>query len=239
MKLRNYLAVLPLAFTSLAASAETENTPNNDTSSVFHFSTNVSRTVEKDLMHADVYSRKTGKNLAELKKAVSADLNKVLELAKQDSSIEVTAEGISNYADYNSKGKVIGWVAEGHVQLKGKNFESIANVLENLGENVAINSIYFSVSPEKTKALEDEMTLEIIQQFQHKAALIQKGLKANKYVLSDVRLDTPNSPNSGYPAPRMYAMEAVSSKMKSGDELPLEAGKETIQASASGKVKFE
>lgn len=241
MKLKNYLAILPLALVTLGVSAETANTtePKEESGSVFHFSTQVTRHVEKDLMHADVYSRKSGKNLAELKKTVSADLNKVLELAKQDSSIEVSADGISNYAEYDNKGKVIGWVAEGHIQLKGKNFEAIAKVLENLGDNVAIGSVDFSVSPEKAKALEDEMTLEIIQQFQHKAEVIQKGLKANKYILSDVRLDTPNGANNGYPAPRMYAMEAASMKMKSADELPLEAGKQIINASASGKVRFE
>lgn len=240
MKLKNYLAILPLALMTLGVSAETENTQTEkaETGSVFHFSTQVTRHVEKDLMHASVYSRKSGKNLAELKKEVSTDLNKVLELAKKDPSIEVSADGISNYADYNTKGKVIGWVAEGRIQMKGKNFEAIANVLENLGENIAISSIDFSVSPEKAKALEDEMTLEIIEQFQHKAEVIQKGLKANKYILSDVRLDTPNGANNGYPTPRMYAEMAASAKMSS-DQLPLEAGKQIINATASGKVRFE
>ncbi|AUI67093.1 MULTISPECIES: SIMPL domain-containing protein [Glaesserella] len=242
MKLKNYLAILPLALVTLGVSAETENNSlatKTENGSVFHFSTQVTRSVDKDLMHADVYSRKSGKNLAELKKTVSNDLNKVLTLAKQDSSIEVSADGISNYAEYDNKGKVIGWVAEGHIQLKGKNFDAIANVLENLGDNVAINAVRFSVSPEKASALEDEMTLEIIQQFQHKAEVIQKGLKANKYILSDIRLETPNSANDGYTSPRMYAMEAASVSMKSANELPLEAGKQTINASASGKVRFE
>ncbi len=70
MKLKNYLAILPLALVTLGVSAETANTtePKEESGSVFHFSTQVTRHVEKDLMHADVYSRKSGKNLAELKK---------------------------------------------------------------------------------------------------------------------------------------------------------------------------
>ncbi|OOH87208.1 hypothetical protein BMT54_10200 [Pasteurellaceae bacterium 15-036681] len=238
MKLKKYLAILPLAVATLAVSAETATSADSK-SSTFQFSTQVSRTVDKDLMQAEVYSRKSGKNLADLKKSVSTNLNKVLELAKKNSTIEVSADGVSNYADYNDKGKVIGWVAEGRIQLKGKDFEAIAQVLENLGDEVAISDINFSVSPEKMASLEDEMTLEIIKQFQHKAEVIQKGLNSKGYVLSDVQLDTPNSSTANY-APRMYAAEAkVAAFKSSADELPMEAGKQTISASASGKVKFD
>lgn len=242
MKLQKYLAILPLAFATLGAAAETNpETDNNGKGSVFHFSTQVNRTVEKDLMQAEVYSRKSGKNLAELRKAVSTNLNKVLEQAKQQSGIEITADGVSNYADYNKDGKVIGWVAEGRISLKSKDFEAMAKVLENLGDQVAVSHIDFSVSPEKMAALEDEMTLDIIKQFQHKADLIQKSLKSQKYVLSDVRLNTPNSDNQNYPVgARMYAASAKMASMDSAVEaMPMEAGKQTISASASGKVTFE
>ncbi len=237
MKLQKYAAILPLVFAGSSALADLPAQAN--TGSVFHFSTQVSRTVEKDLMQAEVYSRQSGKNLADLKKSVSAQLNKVLEHAKQDAAIEVTAQGITHNVEYNEKGKVVGWTAEGNIQLKSKQFENLAKVLDQLGDKVAIRYIHFSVSPEKMVSLEDEMTLDIIKQFQHKAEVIQKGLNAKQYVLSDIQLDTPNSAHQGYPSPRvMYAMEASAMKMKS-DNLPLEAGKETISATASGKVTFE
>lgn len=265
MKLKHSLLLLPLALGSFAVNAETTSadvaaaaaatesaaeaagkTPSTAQSkaenkgSNFHFSTQVSRTVEKDLMNAEVFSRKSGKNLAELKKSVSTNLNKVLELAKKDPSIEVFAEGITNYADYDQKGKVSGWVAEGRIQLKSKNFDAVANILENLGnDDVAIAQVEFSVSPEKMASLEDEMTLEIIKQFQHKAEVIQKGLNAKKFVLSDIQLSTPNGDQPPYvSSPRMYEAKAMS--LKAADaSLPLEAGRQTISATASGTVTFE
>lgn len=237
MNLKKYLAIFPLAIANLTASATETDTAK--TGSSFHFSTQVSRTVEKDLMQAEVYSRKSGKNLTELKKAVSANLNKVLEQAKTLPSIDVSADGISNYADYDNKGKVVGWVAEGRISLKGKDFDAIAKVLENLGDQVAINHIDFSVSPEKMASLEDEMTLEIIKQFQHKAELIQKSLNAKKYTLSDVHLHTPNS-EGRQPMPRMYAGAVMKMAADMPQEtMPMEAGKATISATASGKVSFE
>lgn len=237
MKLQNYLAILPLAFAGAHSLAEEGQNSNE---SVFHFSTQVSRTVEKDLIQAEVYSRKSGKNLADLKKTVSVNLNKVLAQAKQYPNVEVLAEGISNYADYDNKGKVNGWVAEGRISLKSKDFDTVAKILENLDDQIAINHVDFSVSPEKMASLEDEMTLEIIKQFQHKAEVIQTGLKAKKYILSDIRLNTPNGEvNQNAPMPRMYA---VSAKMASADSqpesIPMEAGKATISATASGKVTF-
>ena len=143
-------------------------------------------------MEVSLYSRKLGKSLNSLKNEVSANLNKVLDVAKQYPDIEVQADGILNRVNYNDKGKVEGWVAEGYINLKSKNFTSIEKVLENLGNDVAINNIGFSVSPETMKALEDEMTLAVIKQFQHKAEVVQKGLNAKSYQLVDVQLNTPN-----------------------------------------------
>lgn len=188
-------------------------------------------------MQAEVFSRKTGKNLAELKKAVSINLNKVLEAAKKDPSIEVSANGISNSADYDNQGRVKGWEAEGRILLKSKNFEAIATILDNLGSEIAISYVDFSVSPEKMASLEDEMTLEIIKQFQHKANVIQKGLNAQKYVLSDIQLDTPNG-NQPHYEPRMYMAKESRAAAESAS-MPLDAGKQTISATASGKVTFE
>ncbi|OAQ14298.1 hypothetical protein F480_07935 [Bibersteinia trehalosi Y31] len=226
------LAMMTLGF---ALHAHAQPAPH-EKGATFQFSTQVSRTVEKDLMTAEVFSRKAGKKLPELKKAVSANLNKVLEQAKQNADIELIAEGISNYADYDQKGKVIGWVAEGRVRLISKNFDAIANILDHLDEEIAITAVDFSVSPEKAAALEDEMTLEIIKQFQHKAEIIQKGLNAQKYTLTEVQLNTPNG-YAPHDESRMYALS--SAKMATENKLPLEAGKQLINATASGKVVFK
>lgn len=236
MKLKQTLALLPLIFAPLTANAETATAAGNG--STFHFSTQVSRTVEKDLMVAELFSRKSGKNLAELKKAVSKNINGVLETAKQHNEIEISADGISNYAEYDDKGKVTGWVAEGRLMLKSKNFDAVAAILDNLSSEVGIAQVNFSVSPEKLEALEDEMTLDIIRQFEHKAKVIQQGLNAAKYRLSDIQLNTPNGEQVPQYAPRMYEASMLKSAMSS-EELPLEAGKQTISASASGKVIFE
>ncbi|QLB18276.1 SIMPL domain-containing protein [Mannheimia granulomatis] len=244
MKLKNFLTILPLAVATMSASAETATAENKEKTSTFNFSTEVSRTVDKDLMQANVYSRKSGKSLPELKKSVSLNLNRVLEEAKKYPNIEVQAEGLTNNVNYNSKGNIDGWETTGSINLKSKDFEAMAAVLENLGKDVAISYIDFSVSPEKMASLEDEMTLEIIHKFQHKADIIQKGLGAKKYKLSNINIQTPNDGGANHPyyrQERMYAMAAAPkmSESNSMEQIPLEAGKTTISASASGNVEFE
>lgn len=221
-----------LAFALLIGSAFNAQTSQaQENHSIFHLSTQVHRTVEKDVMHAEISARQNGKDLATLKKSLSAQLNPVLDHAKSIKEIELNAEGIQQYADYNDKGKIIGWVAEGRIQLQSKNFEAIAHILDNLKGDVAISHIHFSVSKEKIASLEDEMTQEIIRQFQHKAELIRQSLNAKTYRLSEVRLDTPNGETPLYET-RMYSAKAEN--LNTG--LPLEAGKQTLSASASGKV---
>lgn len=234
MKLRSYFALLPLIMVS-AAQATTASAIQNST---FHFSTQVSRTVEKDLMKAVVYSRKTGKNLSTLKKQVAESLNNVLEKAKQAKTIDIEAEGINNYVNYNNKGKVDGWVAQGNLTLQSKDFDAIAKVLEALGDDIAISDINFSVSPEKMVSLEDEMTIEAIKQFQHKAEVVQKSLNAKGYQVLDVNLDTPNGEYYSSPQPRMYVARMAMSANAEAETLPLEAGKAKISARANGTVKI-
>lgn len=167
-------------------------------------------------------------------------MNQVLELAKKHPAIEVQAEGISNNANYNNKRNINGWQAYGSVSLKSKDFEAMAEVLENLGKDVAIQSIYFSVSPEKVASLEEEMLLEVIKKFQAKAETIQKALGAKQYRLSMVNLQTPSDGGYEYGsrmASAMYVAEQAA--MGKSADMPLEAGKTTISASASGSVDFE
>ena len=73
MKLTHLFAALPLAFAPLAFAETTQLQTNH---SVFHFSAQVEKVVEKDLMFAEVSSRKAGQRLSELKNSVSANLNK-------------------------------------------------------------------------------------------------------------------------------------------------------------------
>lgn len=232
MKLNKYLTLLPIL---LATTATGVQAAEEKVGTQFQFSAEVRRSVDKDLMRAQVYSRKTGKNLAELKQAVSTNLNKVLEQAKSNKAIQVSADGVTNYANYDQKGKVNGWVAEGRIELESKDFAAIAKILENLGDEIAIGYIDFSVSNDKMSQLEDEMTLEAIKQFQHKAEIIQKGLNAKSYQLKDIQLDTPNSEGNRI----MYASARNAKVMMSAsvrDEMPLEAGKAEVSARASGTV---
>lgn len=237
MKLLKSLVLLFVVANSAIASEAVSDKISTEVSH-FEFSTEVRREVDKDLMQASLFSRKTGKSLPELKKAVATNINQLLESAKQYSTIQIETDGIRNIVNYTGGGKVDGWLAEGRVYLKTKDFESMAKVLESLGAEIAIEDIYFSVSPEKMAALEDEMTLEILKQFQHKAEVIQKGLNLKNYRLTNVRLDTPNGDDTHFRARPLAAM-AKSADTLENSQLSLEAGKATISARATGQIAFD
>ena len=247
--LKKYWAVLPLAIATpfmVHAEGQTighvfeEQAKNDDNKTEFHFSTDVTREVEQDSMQASLSSRKEGKSVKELKSQVNEKLNKVMDLIKQYPSIEVSSNGIRTYPTYYTEN----WVAEGELVLKSKDLESMAKVLDNLGDNASIDNVSFSVSKEKLASLEDEMTLEIIQQFQHKAEVIQKGLNAKKYTLQNVRLNTPSdraSFSDGYyfAEERALSKMALSSEAKTAEPMILIPGKQIIKASADGSIQFE
>lgn len=237
MKLQKLLIILPLV-AAFAAPALAENSAENDKKprTTVSFSAEIQRTVEKDVMQAEIYSRQTGKGLAALRKSVSAALNPWLAQVKSHADIEIVADGVRHFADYDHKGKVSGWVAEGRVHLSSQNFDAMAQVLEQLGDKLAIGEIRFSLSPAKIAALEEEMTQAVIRQFQHKASVIQQSLHAKSYRLSEVQLHTPS-----HDTPHAYLAKSAYATMESAtqDALPLEAGKATLSATATCTAVFE
>ncbi len=238
MKMKKLLVILPFTFTTTLAEAEVNRAVKSPTAgSVFEFSTEVSREVDRDLINAVIYSHKSGKSLKELKNAVSANLNNVLEEVKKYPNIKVQSNGMSQYPNYNNQNKVDGWTAEGSLNLESKDFEAVAKVLENLGNNVAIRSLNFTVSAEKLAAVEDEITLEIIKKFQRKANMIQQGINAKGYVITDVQLNTLDARRAIYNYNLPMAAMEKSASVKD-EAIPLEAGKQIISATASGKVIF-
>ncbi|MDG6881858.1 Predicted periplasmic/secreted protein [Phocoenobacter uteri] len=238
MKLQKYLLILPLMATAVSTFAQETITNNDDYKSTFHFATEVRRTIDKDLMLASVYSRKTGESLTELREFVSKNLNKVLELAKQYPTIEVEATGIQNYPHYE-KEKVKGWEAQGNIEFKSKDFKSMEKLLASLGENIALNSVYFTVSPEKWAMLEDELTTEMIQKLQHKAEVIKLALNAKEYILDDVKLGNFNDRSYYRPYMAQMTYGATKAPLQEEIKIPLEAGKETIVSQVSGTAKFK
>ena len=248
LNLKKYWAVLPLAIATPFMVHAEEQAKNDDNKTEFDFSTNVTREIEQDLMKAILSSSKEGKSVKELKSEVNGKLNKVMDLIKQYPSIEVRSDGIRTYPNYytqkNGKRLIEHWIAEGELVLKSKDLESMAKVLEGLEDNITIEDVSFSVSKEKLASLEDEMTLEIIQQFQHKAEVIQKGLNAKKYTLQNVRLNTPSdraSFSDGYyfAEERALSKMALSSEAKTAEPMILIPGKQIIKASADGSIQFE
>lgn len=248
LNLKKYWALLPLTIATPFMVQAEEQAQNDTNKTEFHFSTDVTREVEQDSMLASLSSRKEGKSVKELKSEVNEKLNKVMDLTKQYPSIEVSSNGIRTYPTYytqkNGKRLIENWVAEGELVLKSKDLESMAKVLDNLGDNASIDNVSFSVSKEKLASLEDEMTLEIIQQFQHKAEIIQKGLNAKKYTLQNVRLNTPSDRanfSDGYyfAGERALSKIAPSSEAKRSEPMILIPGKQIIKASADGSIQFE
>ena len=249
LNLKKYWAVLPLTIATPFMVHAEEQAKNDDNKTEFYFSTNVTREIEQDLMKATLSSRKEGKSVKELKSEVNGKLNKVMDLIKQYPSIEVRSDGIRTYPNYytqkNGKRLIEHWIAEGELVLKSKDLESMAKVLEGLEDNITIEDVSFSVSKEKLASLEDEMTLEIIQQFQHKAEIIQKGLNVKKYTLKNVRLDSPSDRAIFSGANYYFAESAITSQRRRDSEektsqpMILIPGKQVINANATGTIQFE
>lgn len=236
MTLKNLLLPIYL-LTSLVSFATANIPPEKINGSTFQISTQVHRSVEKDIIRAELYTRTSGKSLNELKKTLSINLNKAIEQLKTQPTIEFSLQNIKNYPDYDNKGKMTGWVSEGSISLKSKDPDAIAKVLDNLSDKIAIRYLDFSISAEKMAKLEDEMIQELIQNLQQKATLISAALNTKKYTLHKVQLSLPNNVLTSSPIQaRMYS--AINNDT-SRESIPLDAGKMYLSATASGEIIFE
>lgn len=224
------LALLAAPLTLAAQPAELPATPNNRVS----FSVDVQKEVPMDVLQVRVFVQEEGKDLKALHKTVNDKINAALSKIKAQKAVAIQRNRRNTTVRYNEKGQKNGWIERADFVLESKDFYALSELVDEISEQLSIESIQALLSVEAKAQLEDEMTQALLAKFRHKAELIQTGLQAKGYRL--VQLDLPITDSERFEYDHVMAVSPRMAKLETAAPVQLESGTTQVKAVANATI---
>ncbi len=217
-----------LAGLAAAAAADEPRDVRNQVS----FSVERSREVENDWVTAIVGATHESTDPVEVAKRVNADLGWGTKLAVATAGVHVRTGGYTTRPLTDKRSQLARWRGSQTLVLEAADAQLLSGLIGKLQARLQLQDIRFSVSPERRRAVEDELVDEVLAAFRSRAERVQKKLGAVGYQIVSIRLDT-----GGAPPPRPLR-GAVMMAEAVGPAPSLEAGTSTLRAGAHATIEL-
>jgi predicted secreted protein len=197
------------------------------------FQVEVGSDVENDLVTAVLSVTAEALKPAKL----ADDLNKTMTWALQQTRAhqQVKSRGgaYQTYPVYEDK-KIVRWRGRQELQLESQDVDRLSELVGVLQSRLQMQSLQFSVSPDKRRAVEDELIERALKAYLQRAEIIRASLAAQGYRLLEVDIDS-----GGKDRPIPVRAEAASMLGRASVSPPaMEQGTSRINVRASGKIQL-
>lgn len=228
---KNLTALLLSGFLSLVVfnlqAAETEKSYNQ-----VNLSASASQEVGNDLTMAVLYSQHEGTHPDQLANTVNQAINAAIEQARAYPQIKLQTLDYTTRPIYR-KQKIEGWRVRQSIHLQSSDTAAVSELIGQLQESLAVQSISYDISPKLRREAEDRLTVEAIAAFRQRALLIAKQFDRSTYRL--VQLNIVSSGIEPRPMIRRARIEA-----QSLDSAPqLEAGTQKVKVVINGAIELQ
>lgn len=203
-----------------------------DTYNRVSFGVDASREVDNDQATAVIGVTHEDTEPARLADRINQDMQWGLGLAKGAQAVEVRTGGYRTRPVSDSQNKLRRWRGGQELVLESRDPKALAELLGRLQERLQLQSMNFSVSPEKRRSVEGEIIEESLGAFRLRAERVRKKLGAKGYELVNVQIDT----GGGRPPPmEMRAMAVQSSAVTPP---AMEGGTSTLNVRVHGTIEL-
>jgi predicted secreted protein len=199
------------------------------------FSVERSREVANDWATAVLSVTHEDPSAAEVAARINRDMSWALDLAKKRSAVRPRSGGYSTLPVHDPKrGSVRHWRGSQELVLESGDTPALTALVGELQERLQVQSLGFSVSPERRRKIEEELVVEALEAFQARADLVRRTFAASGYRLVEVHVGT----GGGGPPPVRPMMRTMAAD---AEMMPpaVEGGTSEITASASGAIELE
>jgi len=198
------------------------------------FQVEVGRDVENDLVTAILNVTAEALKPAKLADTINSNMSWALEQARANQKVKSRSGAYQTYPVYEDK-KIVRWRGRQELQLESQDVDQLSELVGTLQSRLQMQSLQFSVSPDKRRQVEDTLIEQALAAYQQRAEIIRKSLGAQGYKLLEVNIDTAGQ---NRPIPPLRA-EAVSMLSRSSVSQPaMEQGTSRVNVQASGKIRL-
>jgi predicted secreted protein len=193
-----------------------------------------SREVTNDWISAVVGVTDEDADSARLAERINTTMTRALAKAKSADGVRVKSGGYSTHPVHQD-GKLRRWRGSQDLILESDDVKAVTELVGALQGELQLRSIRFSISPERRRAVEDELVAEVLAAFRARAEIVRNSLGAKGYEIVQVAINT----QGGRPM-RGYAMEAMAMESRAVAKAPaLEGGSSRISVHANGTIEFD
>jgi len=222
------VCALTIGVSSTARAAEAEATMNR-----VSFQVEATREVANDWVSAVMGVTEEGAQAADLANRINQTMTWGLGVARDAEGVKVESGAYRTSPVYD-KGQIRRWRASQDLILEGHDVAQIGELIGELQSRLLLRSIRFSVSPERQKALEDELIQEALTAFRARAELIRKSLERRSYAIVHISIG-----HSGRPPQRPMRAAAQSLSLDKVAPPALEGGSSTLKVAVNATIELE
>ncbi len=190
------------------------------------------REIENDELVAVVYAQAQAQRQAEAANSVNEDLRWALELAESTRGITAQTLQYSSYPVYGNNQQIVGWQARQSLRLESRDSDRLSELLGELQERVAIESVSYQVSRDAREAADDALIREALQSFNRRASLVAEELGRSGYRIVRININT----GGGRATPMAFRSNAMAEAAVA--QPALEAGTQTVSVNVSGTIEL-
>jgi predicted secreted protein len=188
--------------------------------------------VENDTLVAILYNQREGINLSDLANEVNKIITKAVTTSKKVSAVEVQTLGYQTFPLYD-KQRLSGWRVRQSIRLESQDSAQLGKLIGDLQSTLAVESINYSVSPEKIREVQEKLITEAINLFNQRAKLITDQFGRSNFRLVEININTAGAPI------RPMQMRSTTMAMEAVAAPTIEAGKQDIRITVNGTIEMQ
>jgi predicted secreted protein len=197
------------------------------------FQVEVGRDVDNDRVTAILNVTAEALKPAKLADTINSTMTWALQQARANQKVISRSGAYQTYPVYEEK-KIVRWRGRQELQLESQDVDQLSELVGTLQSRLQMQSLQFSVSPDKRRQVEDQLIEQALAAYQQRADIIRKSLAAQDYMLLEVNIHTAEQDR-----PIPVRAEAVSMLSRSSVTQPaMEQGTSRVNVRASGKIRL-
>jgi len=226
---------LVLLFCSLSAvfstAAATETVSAEDQVS---FQVEVGREVGNDRMVAILNVTAEEKKPAVVADKINSTMTWALDQARANKQVTSRSGSYQTYPVYDEDRKIARWRGRQELQLESQDVDQLSQLLGTLQARLQMQSLQFSVSPDRRRQVENELIVQALEAYQARAEIIRESLGAKSYRLLDINIHS-----AGQSPIIPVRAQALSTMSRASVNKPaLEQGTSRVTVQVSGKIRL-
>jgi predicted secreted protein len=191
------------------------------------------REVENDWANAVIGVTHEDTDPAKLADRINRDVQWGLDLAKAERAVQVRTGGYRTRPISDPKqNKLRRWRGGQDLVIEGRDAKALSSLLGRLQEKLQLQSLAFSVSPERRREVEGEIIDEALAAFRARADRVRAKLGARSYELVNLQIGTGSS------RPPPMPMRAMGVMAEAATAPALEGGTSKVTAHIQATIEL-